>query len=387
VAASLVRLPRRRAVRPVRLPLAGSRLPADAWVMPAPSSFTGEDTVEFHLPGSAPLAAALVESLRRAGARPAEPGEFTRRAFLNGRLDLARAEAVSRIIRAGSEAEYRASRSLLAGEFSRELRRIEEDLLSLAADVEASLDFADQDVQIVSDGEVARRTASLAAALSKLAATCAATRSFEGKPRCVLAGPPNAGKSTLFTALTGVKALADPEPGTTRDLREAPCGRVLIVDAPGLHEARGLDALAVDRARPLMEQADLWLLVAGPGQTHSEPPGETPAWRIRSKADLGAGAPGGIEVSAVTGRGIAGLKRRLQAWAAPGPAARFQLSERQFARLADARESLDRAKSAGGTEVVALELRAGLKALGSITGRDVDEGLLDRVFQRFCLGK
>lgn len=387
IASTLARLPRRRMVRPVRLPLAGARVPALAWILPAPGSFTGEDTVEFHLPGPAPLVAALLDRLRRAGARPADPGEFTRRAFLNGRLDLSRAEAVARIIRADSDAEYRASRTLLVGAFSRDLRRIEDGLLSLAADVEASLDFADQDVEIAADAEIARRTSRLASELKRLAASCAAARPLDGRARCVLAGPPNAGKSTLFTALTGRTALVDAEAGTTRDLREAPCGRVLVIDAPGLQDAEGLDRLAVDRARPMMEQADLWLLVASPGQTHPDPPAGTPAWRIRSKTDLAPAARGELGVSALTGRGVAALRRRLQAWASPGPAARFELSDRQMARMAQALAAFERARTARGTEVVALELRAALKALGSITGRDVEEGLLDRIFERFCLGK
>ncbi len=393
---ALAGLPRRRAARRLVLRLPGLRVPADAWTFPGPASATGEDVVEYHVPGAAPVVRALLDRLLARGARLAEPGEFTRRAYLNGKLDLARAEAVAAVIRAGSDAEYRAAAALLTGEWSRKLDLLADGLTSLAADLEASIDFVDQDIEILAPAAARDRLATFRESLGRLAADCGTAREGAGAPRVLLAGPPNAGKSTLFAALTGARAIASPERGTTRDLLEAACGPVTIVDAPGLDAAPapGPERGAVGRARAEVERADLLLVAAAPGQDAPTLPAAVEAWRIATKSDLGGAAPrGAIRVSAATGKGLAGLKRRLAAWAegATGPGARYLLSRRQSGLLGAARESLDRASAALerdlGPEFASMEIRGALSSLGGITGRDADADLLDRIFERFCLGK
>ncbi|MBI2931977.1 MAG: 50S ribosome-binding GTPase, partial [Planctomycetes bacterium] len=234
------RLPRARRVVVVRL--LGVR--AAAWVMPAPHSYTREEVVELHLPGAEPLVRGVMERCLAAGARAAEPGEFTRRAFLNGRMDLAQAEAVLNVIASRSADELRAAVGLLRGEFSRHVRAIEEDVLTLCADVEAAIDFEDQDVQIVTPGEAATRAETLRRRLDRLLARTAAVRVAEGRPTAFLYGRPNAGKSSLFNRLTAGDAIVSAVAGTTRDLLAGECEGVRLLDAPGVFQAEGADAEA-----------------------------------------------------------------------------------------------------------------------------------------------
>ena len=170
------------------------RLPATALVLRAPRSYTREDVVELHLPGSPPVLRALVEELCALGARPARPGEFTLRAFLSGRLDLAQAEAVERLIAASSEAEARAAADQLHGSFSAPLRAIEDDLLNLAADVEAAIDFVDQDIEIVSTEAVVRRVSAIEDRLAALLARTGTRRLENARPTVALLGKPGVGK-------------------------------------------------------------------------------------------------------------------------------------------------------------------------------------------------
>ncbi|HEX7896328.1 MAG TPA: GTPase, partial [Planctomycetota bacterium] len=189
-----------------------------AVVLRGPRTYTREDMAEIPLPGAAPLVDRALRLLTSAGARLARPGEFTLRAFLNGRLDLAQAEAVERLIAAGDEAERRAALALLGGAWSRRVRDLEADLLDLCADVEAAIDFVDQDIEILSPAAARARTAEL---LDRLRAAAGATSSAavrDGLPTVVLRGRANAGKSTLFNALAGADALVSPTAGTTRDV-------------------------------------------------------------------------------------------------------------------------------------------------------------------------
>jgi tRNA modification GTPase len=396
--------PRRRGDRPARLAGLAVRL----WTFPAPASYTRDDVVEIHLVSSPPLVREAVEHCLARGARPAEPGEFTRRAFLNGRLDLAQAEAVLDLITARDADEVRAAAEQLRGAFSREIRAVESSVLDLCADVEAAIDFVDQDIEIVSPAAAERRTREQGAAAARLLRDTAARRVASSKPTVFLVGPPNAGKSALFNRLGG-RAIVSDVPGTTRDVLAADAGPVRLCDAPGIWDAEGLDAEAVRRAREEARHADLWLFVVdaadpAPAEALAARAAGRPAILVLNKVDR---APKGLDLrrqfpmgeavctSAATGEGVPDLRARLERWAEAagreGARARFHVSLRQWSHLRQAEEALGRAAQSLhdglGMEFAALDLRAALAALGAVTGRQASDDLLDRVFERFCVGK
>ncbi len=382
--------------------------PVAFWRFAAPHSYTREDVVEIHSSGAVPVVAAVVDHCLRRGARMAQPGEFTRRAFLNGRLDLAQAEAVLDVITSRDTAEVRAASMLLRGEFSADVRRIEVDVLDLCADTEAAIDFVDQDIEIVSPGDVARRAAEARRSLASLIAASSARRAGSSRPTAFLVGPPNAGKSALFNRLGGTAIVADIA-GTTRDVIAADLGTIRLCDAPGLWETRGLDAEAVRRAREEADHADLWLFVVdaadpAPAEAMAERARGRPAILVLNKVDrvpkaldLRRNFPIGevMCTSASTGEGVEELRRRLEDWGSgagqEGSRARFHVSLRQMGQLKEAEAALGRAEKAAleglGMEFVAQDLRTALMAMGAVTGRQANDDLLDRIFQRFCLGK
>jgi tRNA modification GTPase len=397
---AIVRLSGARAVE------IGGSLPG-AVVLRGPRTFTREDVVEIHLPGSAPLVERLLRELLERGARPARPGEFTLRAFLNGRLDLAQAEAVELLISAEDDAERRAALGQLEGDFSRRLSAIEGSLLDLCADAEAAIDFVDQDIELLPVATALERSRAALAALRGLLGESAARAVSDERPTVALYGPPNAGKSALFNALSGSDAIVSDVPGTTRDVLAAEIDvgiRVRLLDAPGDQEAPGLDGLAVRRSREALRRADLLLFVvdaAAPEAALPLEPSGRPAVLVLNKADLGRPQAlrrrfrlrEAVWTSAATGEGLGDLKGVLGTLLRgedAGPAARFRITLRQRALLREAEAALDRAAGAApglGMEFVAADLRCALAALGGISGRASDEDLLDRIFSRFCLGK
>jgi tRNA modification GTPase len=384
----------------------GGSLPG-AVVLRGPRTFTREDVVEIHLPGSPPLVDRLLRELLERGARPARPGEFTLRAFLNGRLDLAQAEAVEQLISAEDDAERRAALGQLEGDFSRRLAAIEGALLDLCADAEAAIDFVDQDIELLPPAAAVARARAALDSLRALLAESAARAVSDQRPTVALFGLPNAGKSALFNALSGSDAIVSDVPGTTRDVLSADIDvgvRVRLLDAPGDHEAPGLDGEAVRRSREALRRADLLLFVVDASAAEAalplEPAGR-PAILLLNKADLGRPEEArrrfrlreAVWTSARTGDGLGELRRLLATMLRgedAGPGARFRISLRQRALLREAEAALDRACGAApglGMEFVAADLRSALAALGGISGRASDEDLLDRIFSRFCLGK
>ncbi len=369
----------------------------------APRSPTGEDVVELICHGSPAVVAGLLAAACAAGARPARAGEFTRRALANGKLDLAEAEGIARLSSAESRDEARRSLSLVRGALSRRLEEARERLLDLLAALEASLDFA-EDVGASDPEATARELARLRAELGELAASAERARP-ETAPRVVLAGRPNAGKSTLFNALLGSdRAIVAARPGTTRDAvseRVSLAGTlVTLVDTAGVRETEDdVERIGVDVARRAAAGADLVLwLVDGSVPSDGDdgaPPG---ALLIRTKVDLlpssGGPTPSGIDVdvSAATGSGVVDVARLV--------AARLGGSERADGLLVLARhgEALLRAgaalelaeesaRSRAGDELVAAEVRRALFSLGEITGETATEELLERIFSSFCIGK
>jgi tRNA modification GTPase len=371
-----------------------------AVVYKAPRTYTREDLVEIHLPASPPLVDRLLRTLTEQGARPAKPGEFTLRAFLNGRIDLAQAEAVEQLISAEGEEDRRAALDQLEGAFSQRLAKLEGDLLDLCADAEAAIDFVDQDIEILPVADALSRGEQALKGLQDLMAETAMRRTPDQRLTVALHGLPNAGKSALYNALSGSDAIVSDVAGTTRDVLSAEIDvlglPIRLLDAPGESEAAGLDGEAVRRSREAIRRADLILFLVDAtnpaGSAAIEPKGRS--WlRVYTKSDLPHGElRGGQVTSAKTGDGLADLRQAISRMLRDDvrPGARFRLNLRQGSLLRDAQDALRRATSAApsmGMEFVSADLRAALSALGGISGRSTDEDLLDRIFSRFCLGK
>lgn len=393
---------RRRYSGRCRLPGIASPLPADLLIWPAPRTYTGQEMAELHTISSPPLVNLLVSQLLAAGARAAQPGEFTLRAFLAGKLDLTRAEAVLAVIEAGSSSELSLALAQLAGGVAGPLRELRRDLLDLLADVEAGLDFADENIEFVGPDVLLNRV-SKGLALITLLGKQLDHRALGDRPfRVVLAGRPNAGKSSLFNALGG-KALVSSQPGTTRDYLVCTLdlhgARVELVDTAGWQQAEGSIAeQAQTLGRQQAEDADLVLLCIGAGRGLTAEEEEwlkqkTPSLvGIATKCDVGEPAAGLMATSAYTHAGLTELRAFLadRARAAARPALAPSLSRCRH-HVAACLECLRRAHHAvlfqEPPEILALELRSALDQLGEMVGAVYTDDLLDRIFSRFCIGK
>ncbi len=365
-------------------------------VFRAPRSYTGEDALEFQLHGSPAVLRRGLAALTAAGARPARPGEFTLRAYLNGRLDLAQAESVLALVEAETETARRQALKGLGRELTARIAAAEAPLLDLLAHVQATLDYPEEGV------EPPRVEAALEAAareLRSLLATERAGRIAREGARLVLLGPPNAGKSSLLNALLGYpRALVAPEPGTTRDYLEAPLALeglpVQAIDTAGVRTSNDpVEAAGVRRGLELAEGADLVLWLSDQSRPQVPPPAGLDPERlllVASKADRPPAwrDPRYLPVSARTGAGLEALKAairaRLLGGAEEGEA--WLTSARQAEAL---RRALGRLEAARGApdDLLALELEAALEALAEVTGTAVAEATLDRIFANFCLGK
>jgi len=401
-------------------PLDDCVVPATVYVMRGPRSYTREDVIEIHSFGAPVLLQALLDRVMAAGARLAGPGEFTRRAFLNGRLDLTQAEAVQAVVMAAGEAEYRAAQSALSGVVARRIRSVRADLVSLVAWVEVSLDFSDQDVEIIAFAEVAARARRIRDALDELLSSAPEGRLPSHNVRVVIYGPPNAGKSSIFNALLRTRrAIVSDEPHTTRDALEAEislAGRTAtLVDTAGLHSSDDeVSAAAVAQTEAAVSSADIRLCVLD----GTVSPGEEEMLALRfasgpnclvllNKSDLGPcdGALGAslppavdrLRVSAMTGAGVSQIVEWLSARIESGRVQRLpgdlMLNARQAALVRDAVGALNRAVQARPDEaeqhmeLVAADLNDALRALSEITGDAFTADVLDRIFSDFCIGK
>jgi tRNA modification GTPase len=367
----------------------------------APRSYTGEDMLEATVHGSPYLVRAIVQEFVAAGARPAEPGEFTRRAVANGKMDLLQAEAVRDLIAAETEAQARLARSQLDGRLSARLAQLRGELIELLARLEASLDFSDQGVDLAAQdcGDRWRQSQDRIAALL---ATAAAGERIRGGVRVVIVGAPNSGKSTLFNTLLGFeRAIVDPRPGTTRDAIEAELEiaglRVILVDTAGLRESEDeVERQGIRRTEAALRGAQVAIELQPLDQPAREPRAIDGghALVVRSKSDLAPGAAAaaggtGIPVSCVTGEGLEQLGGRLREMVraaigdVPDEAA---IGGRHRAALERAAQQLEN-RDLAMPELAAERVRCALGELEQLTGRVPSEEVLDEVFNTFCIGK
>ena len=377
----------------------------------APHSFTGEDVLELHAHGSPVVLDALVRRACELGARPARAGEFSERAFLSGKLDLAQAEAVADLIAARSEAQARAAMRSLGGEFSHRLDALVQTIVQLRVEVEAAIDFAED----ASEGASLPKLGRLFATAGKqfdalLIATRNGARLTRGM-HAVIVGAPNVGKSSLLNALAGSeRAIVTDIPGTTRDvLRETVVFdgiELTLADTAGLRESVDVvESEGIRRARAELARADLVVAVMELGheaaaETLLEGVPETAARiRVINKIDLGGSAPARDEIngtvtialSARTGAGLDLLREELKRFAAGGEVeGAFSARSRHVLALERAGTHLAAARAALATatpELIAEDLRAVQQALGEITGSFTSEDLLGAIFSTFCIGK
>jgi len=376
----------------------------------SPNSFTGDDTVECTCHGGLVVPAQLVAAFQAAGARPALPGEFTRRALLNGKLDLLQAEAIGDLIDATATAQARTALHQLDGALSRRIGALRERLLDLLALLDYDVDFPEEDDGPIPRERIAAAMAALSADLAQLLATSPVGERLRQGALVVLAGRPNVGKSSLFNALLGTeRALVTAEPGTTRDTIEAHVEfegwPVRLADTAGLWDAPGqLDRLGVDVSRRYLGAADL-VLVCVEAEGEVEPEDREllktrPALLIRTKTDRrkdGTTDGDGLHVSAVTGAGLDLLRRAIAgALFDSGKLADADLEpmltrERHRQALTRAGSELDQARGmmgpAGEPVLVAHHVRQAALSLDELIGVVDVEEVLDRVFSRFCVGK
>lgn len=357
--------------------------------LPGPGTATGEDVGELHLHGGRAVIAAVERALAALpGLRKAEPGEFTRRAFINGRIDLAEAEGLADLLAAETELQRRAALAMAGGALSQQVDDWRARTLALGAAVEAVLDFGDEDDVGGLPPDFGARVAALAQEMGAWLERPRAEALREGF-RVVLAGPPNAGKSTLFNALIEDEAaITAATPGTTRDIIERSVALAgmpfTFVDTAGLRESTGdsIEREGIARARSALQRADLVLWL---GEEGAGPPG---AWEIAAKVDTGlAKTHARAAVSAATGEGMNALKRDLIEHArasmpAPGEAA---LNARQHGILGEAKDALSQISD--NPLILAEQLRLARVAFDHLTGRASTEAMLDTLFGRFCIGK
>jgi tRNA modification GTPase len=357
-------------------------------VFPGPDSFTGEDMAELHCHGSPAVVAAVQRELLALGLEPAEPGEFTRRAFGNGRIDLTQAEALADLIAAETEAQRDQALANAGGRLRRQAEIWREAILALRAETEADLDFADEsDVAIASTTEPLR---SLAAAIeSGLASAALAERVRHGLTIAVV-GPVNAGKSSLVNALAAREvAIVTAVPGTTRDVIEVQLdlGGVpaTLLDTAGLRDSTDpVEQEGIRRARARAATADLVLDLGDSGA------GLAVVNRIDETGDAPGIRGGKAYVSAVTGAGLEALRAHLVSWAAtcvPRGEPALVTTARQAHLLAEARAFLREAESQPDSLLRAESLRLAARALGRLTGAVDPEDVLGAIFSRFCIGK
>jgi len=404
----LTRLPEPRRATLLRVRDAGDETLDEAIVVnfPAPHSYTGEHVLEIHAHGGPVVLQSILQACLDAGARMAEPGEFTRRAYLNGRMDLAQAEAVADLIDAASREAARSALRSLQGEFSAAVHGLAAQLIELRALTEAMLDFPEEEVDALHRDDAEGRLIRLRQTMAELRSRSREGSLLRSGIHVVLAGRPNVGKSSLLNRLAGAeRAIVTAIPGTTRDALREPIliegVPLILVDTAGLRATRDeVERLGVERTRAEIAQADLLIAVHDASVTDFEPlealPGATARLDVYNKIDLAPrfrpppGAQRPVLVSARTGAGIDRLRRSIleaAGWGGHGENV-FLARERHLRAMSDASRHLDAAaQQIMRWELFAEELRLAQQSLGAVTGEFGAEDLLGEIFSRFCIGK
>ncbi len=385
-----------------------------AGVMRAPRTFTREDVVEITCHGGVLTTKLVLDALLASGARLAEPGEFTKRAFLNGRLDLAQAEAVADLIAARTELAVTAAHEQLAGKLSQRINEVRDQMMRTLAHIEAHIDFPDEDISPDTQEQLLGRLRHAVAFMDELLSTANEGQILRRGIRAAIVGRPNVGKSSLLNQLLGHdRAIVSALPGTTRDTIEETANirglPVIFIDTAGLREATDeIEAEGIKRSRASLERAELILHVLD----NSEPLTEADQVSLHelsgrkrilvlNKADrpkrllLPAEEAPQVEVSCATGAGLEALKDAIRGlvWAGAIHADMLQvmINSRHQEALRRAREATENTIGAfqdGQTlEIAAMELRLAVNAIGEIVGKTTTEDLLDSIFSQFCIGK
>jgi len=399
--------------------------PAQLYLFASPHSYTGQDIIELHLPGSPALLQIVLESLLDAGACMAQPGEFTARAFLHHRIDLSEAEAVAELINARSDAQLRGAQRLLDGALHHLCTELTSGIAEVLALVEADIDFSQEDIEIAAPADLARQIAALQADLERLLRDSISFQELSHLPRLVIAGPANAGKSCLVNALVGMdRSIVDSIAGTTRDLLSAPLhlahGECLLIDTAGLGKVNDILAETTqDLTRKAISTCDLLLWVIDISSdrlqldldllTRFDLPRNVivlankidliePPERIEQLlAKIRIKTHDCIGISALYGENLDILRQKIEEifTGAMGdyPAEMLALTARQRQNLRLARQGLSQTldllsdHALQQAELIALELRNVLDHLAVISGQVVTEDILTRIFSRFCIGK
>lgn len=360
-----------------------------------PHSYTGQDSAELHTHGSPAVLRRVLQALLELGARPAQPGEFTLRAYLNGKMDLAQAESVLNLVEAESDAARRqALRGLSAG-LSQKISHLSEQLFDLLAHIQAWLDYPEEGVE---PAQIRARLEPVLREITHLLATAPAGRIAQKGARIALVGAPNAGKSSLLNALLGYeRAIVTPIPGTTRDYLEAPMEiagvPIVAVDTAGVRETQDvIEKSGVERALAIAQEADLVLYLADQSQPHPTPP--PLPWartlKVATKADLPPvwSEDSYLRVSSQSGLGLQALRQQIhQRLLGEAPEGELWISnERHAEALRRAKTHLQEALQAP-EDLAAVSIELALEALAEILGKDVSEEVIERVFRNFCVGK
>ena len=377
----------------------------------APRSYTGEDVLELHGHGSPMAMNRLLDRACGLGARLARPGEFTERAFLNDKIDLAQAEAVADLIDSSTRQAARSAMRSLAGEFSRRVLDIDRMAMDLRVHVEAAIDFADEEIDFLADPDIAANIATIDGELADVIEQSRRGQVLRDGLNVVIAGVPNVGKSSLLNRLLAEdRAIVTEVPGTTRDLLSADLEidgvAVRLTDTAGLRlSGDRVEAIGVERARGAVAKADLVLLVEDASGTRAatedaavgelDVPSER-RLRVRNKIDLsgetpGRGGAGEVRVSALTGAGLDALRQAISTAAGVGPAEGAYLARKRhleaLAAVADHVGEAGRRIAEGFGDLAAEELRHAHRRLGDIVGATSSEDLLGEIFRSFCIGK
>jgi tRNA modification GTPase len=386
-------------------------------VMRAPRTFTREDVAEFACHGGLLPAKLVLDTVLEAGARPAEPGEFTLRAFLNGRLDLAQAEAVADLIHSRTELALAAANEQLAGKLSQRINQLRDEMVQTLAHIEAHIDFPDEDIAPDTRETLLARLARGVAFMDELLRTATEGQILRRGIRAAIIGRPNAGKSSLLNQLLGHdRAIVSAIPGTTRDTIEETANvrglPVVFVDTAGLREARDeIEAEGIRRSHESLAKAELILHVLDASEPFTPADGKhlgefagKKRILVLNKVDLprrlelpkatDANSPA-VEVSCLTGQGLEAIKDALKEliWAGEIKAEMLQvmINARHQDALRRAREAtlrtIEALRSDLALDLVALDLRIAVNAVGEIVGKTTTEDLLDSIFSQFCIGK